>query len=487
MKRISTYFTAVNVAVFFVVISVFALLATVQTMRFIQTDTRQLLTEWTTAWGDRIEKDFGEVFARTDVFKSYVEETLTFPTMADPKKLLPYFMGMEPLAAGLIKRYNTLDYYLWLAPEYTDPSLRQFTFQNMKLDRTVQYKYNGKYTRAEMSDPSWDWFTLAEKNGKAITDPYGWEGFDGKIVSLTQSIVLDGKPVGVVGVDIFVTSLEEAFTAERILDTGYYTLVNQAGTVLFGPDQGKSLKDLGVLNERIFEAMPSIEADSGILQLKGTGGEQLVGYRVLSNGWRLFGVPAMAEIYRPITRLITLMLILSVISLAILAGLSMLVARTLSRPIEAMSGIQERIASGLLDTQVPGSLVARADELGSLSRATKSMIETLGGIINKTVISSKAVQTGSDEITGASSQVSTGASEQASSMEEVASAMEQMAANIRQNSDNARETYSIAQKTASDAKNGGEMVAKSVEAIRTISQKISIIEEISRNTSYNFV
>ncbi|MBN2569712.1 MAG: methyl-accepting chemotaxis protein [Deltaproteobacteria bacterium] len=483
MKKIATFFTTINVVVFFLVLSVFALIATTQSLFIIQDNTQKLLMEWTSSWANKIEAEFNGTFAQLDVFKSYLEETADLDTLSDPEELFPYLMKLEPMAKGLIKRYNTLDYYIWLAPEYTDPSLRQLTFQNMKLDRTVQLKYDSKYTRKEMTGGAWTWFTDAEKNGTAITDPYEWEGFDGKIVSLTQSIVLDGKPIGVVGSDMFITQIENDFIAERILETGYFVLVNASGTILFGTDQGKSLKDLGPQAVLIYNEILKAKNESGIIRF-GTGtGEQLVGHHSLSNGWILLGIPTMSEIYRPVTQLIILMVFLSLVSLAILALLSVLVARTLSKPIAAMSVLQKKLSEGYLNIRVPQNLLGRKDELGTLSRATQSMIESLSDIIDKTILSSQAVGSGSKEITSASAQVSTGASEQASSMEEVASAMEQMAANIKQNSDNARETYSIAQKTANDAKSGGEMVAKAVEAVRTISQKISIIEEISRNTN----
>jgi len=60
--------------------------------------------------------------------------------------------------------------------------------------------------------------------------------------------------------------------------------------------------------------------------------------------------------------------------------------------------------------------------------------------------------------------------------------MEQMAANIKQNADNALQTEKIALKSAEDAKEGGEAVAQTVSAMKQIAEKISIIEEIARQT-----
>jgi methyl-accepting chemotaxis protein len=60
--------------------------------------------------------------------------------------------------------------------------------------------------------------------------------------------------------------------------------------------------------------------------------------------------------------------------------------------------------------------------------------------------------------------------------------MEQMVANIRQNADNARQTEKIAVKSAEDAREGGRAVGKTVGAMKNIAEKISIIEEIARQT-----
>jgi len=57
-----------------------------------------------------------------------------------------------------------------------------------------------------------------------------------------------------------------------------------------------------------------------------------------------------------------------------------------------------------------------------------------------------------------------------------------MASNIRQNADNAQQTEKIAVKSADDAKGGGQAVEKTVAAMKTIAEKIAIVEEIARQT-----
>jgi methyl-accepting chemotaxis protein len=60
--------------------------------------------------------------------------------------------------------------------------------------------------------------------------------------------------------------------------------------------------------------------------------------------------------------------------------------------------------------------------------------------------------------------------------------MEQMVANIRQNADNAQQTEKMAMKSAEKAQEGGKAVEETVQAMTNIAKKISIIEEIARQT-----
>jgi methyl-accepting chemotaxis protein len=88
-----------------------------------------------------------------------------------------------------------------------------------------------------------------------------------------------------------------------------------------------------------------------------------------------------------------------------------------------------------------------------------------------------------NNLAGASLQMSEGASEQASSAEEVSASMEQMSANIDQNSDNSQQTKKIAEKAAGEVKQSNESVNQTVESMKTIAAKVSIIGEISRQTN----
>jgi methyl-accepting chemotaxis protein len=60
--------------------------------------------------------------------------------------------------------------------------------------------------------------------------------------------------------------------------------------------------------------------------------------------------------------------------------------------------------------------------------------------------------------------------------------MEEMASNVKQNADNANQTEKIAAQSARDAEASGAAVGRAVNAMQTIAEKITIVQEIARQT-----
>ncbi len=93
------------------------------------------------------------------------------------------------------------------------------------------------------------------------------------------------------------------------------------------------------------------------------------------------------------------------------------------------------------------------------------------------------VAIGSDLLNTNADQVSNVTARQSGNIEQISVSMEEMSAGVNQNADNARKTASIATKAAQDARKGGMAMNETVQAIKRISDKILIIEEIARQTN----
>ncbi|RRN62915.1 methyl-accepting chemotaxis protein [Caulobacter sp. 602-1] len=170
---------------------------------------------------------------------------------------------------------------------------------------------------------------------------------------------------------------------------------------------------------------------------------------------------------------------LSVLSLLGAAGAALYISMAVSKGLNRASDAVKMVADGDLTKSVD---VTTRDEIGDLLGHVNVMIERLRGVVADAISASENVSAGSQELSATSEQMSQGATEQASAAEQASASMEEMAANIKQNADNAAQTEKIARQSAVDAESSGQAVSKAVDAMQTIAEKITIVQEIARQT-----
>ncbi|WP_128923947.1 methyl-accepting chemotaxis protein [Bradyrhizobium guangxiense] len=145
--------------------------------------------------------------------------------------------------------------------------------------------------------------------------------------------------------------------------------------------------------------------------------------------------------------------------------------------LNATAAVANEIAQGNLT--VEAKPLSDKDTLGL---ALERMVEKLRQIVSEALTAAQNVSAGSQELSASAEQLSQGATEQASSAEEASSSMEEMASNVKQNADNASQTEKIASQSAKDAEASGAAVGRAVNAMQTIAEKITIVQEIARQT-----
>ncbi len=168
------------------------------------------------------------------------------------------------------------------------------------------------------------------------------------------------------------------------------------------------------------------------------------------------------------------------LSVPVLLCVFWFVRRSVTRPLAKAVAVAARLAEGDLTVRLDAN---SNDEIGRLLSAMQHMAGQLARIISE-------VRSAADSLTGASEQVSAtaqsisqGASEQAASVEETSSAIEQMGASINQNAENAKVTEGMASQAAKEAAEGGQAVTQTVAAMKSIADKIGIIDDIAYQTN----
>lgn len=133
-----------------------------------------------------------------------------------------------------------------------------------------------------------------------------------------------------------------------------------------------------------------------------------------------------------------------------------------------------------------GNLMVTVEERSTqdkLMQALKKMVADLTTIAIDVQTAANQVATGSGEMSSSAEEMAQSANEQSASVEQVSSSMEEMNSSVVQNADNAKQTAAISVKASKDAQEGGIAVMETVKAMRSIAEKIAVIEDIAAQTN----
>ncbi|MFC6789092.1 methyl-accepting chemotaxis protein [Methylobacterium komagatae] len=174
-------------------------------------------------------------------------------------------------------------------------------------------------------------------------------------------------------------------------------------------------------------------------------------------------------------------ILLGVVASAVIIGLAMAIwiAMSISRGLSKAVSSARNVAAGDLTQDV---VPTGNDEVTDLLKAIQAMNLKLRDVVGQVISAAGNVSAGSQELSASAEQLSQGSTEQAASTEEASASMEEMASNVKQNAENAGQTETIARQSAKDAEASGVAVGRAVEAMQTIAQKITIVQEIARQT-----
>jgi methyl-accepting chemotaxis protein len=160
--------------------------------------------------------------------------------------------------------------------------------------------------------------------------------------------------------------------------------------------------------------------------------------------------------------------------------LGWVISRMISRALNQVGELSKAAAEGDLSRRLS---IDTKDELGVMAQALNQMMEKVSEVISQVQAGAAGIVSASEQVSSSAQSLSQGTSEQAASVEETTSSLEQMNASITQNAENSRQMEQMAHKGAKDSEESGKAVAETMEAMKDIAGKISIIEEIAYQTN----
>ena len=227
----------------------------------------------------------------------------------------------------------------------------------------------------------------------------------------------------------------------------------------------------------IFDIIPMVEEGGTLMKLTDN---LLANLDELSKNLNARSDEARQKMSSSFTRFTLMVIITGIILIAVALIIAFVTIVSIVNPLRKGVEFAKAIGAGNLMATVD---INQTDEVGELADALREMVNKLRDIIGKISDNSHKIGNTGEEMNTRSHQLSQGASDQASSTEEVSSSMEEMVSNIQQNTENAQQTEKIALTASNGIKTVIDAANESVSSIKTIAEKISIVNDIAFQTN----
>ena len=198
-------------------------------------------------------------------------------------------------------------------------------------------------------------------------------------------------------------------------------------------------------------------------------------------GWFVIGCLPDDELRSSANSTLMVMIIcLIVVILIIMVSIVMNLRRILSRPLQELSVAIKSIAEGHLKQKIT---YESNDEIGEMCDDIRDMSLKLSDIVGTIKAGSDSLAANSSQVNSTSQQVMEGSCSQSDNIEDLSATMQEMTSNIEQNTYNAKQTNAVSQDACNKFNEVVANINKLLDNNKSISQSISIINEIAFQTN----
>lgn len=344
--------------------------------------------------------------------------------------------------------------------------------------------------------------TLLDKNGAAYAQLSKGQTYVGLAALFGKNFMTmykpikgsDGRIIAVlftgINVDDSLNELKDKIKSIKIAETGYFYALNakpgkDLGVLTVHPaKESSNLIDTKDANGREF-IKEMLDKKKGIIEyswmnkeLGETSPREKLAIYTHSKGfnWVIVGSISLDELNQPTTTmLIKFALIALALLLAFILILATIIKRSITRPLEQVVNVAQKMAIGDLTIALESS---REDEIGKLIVAMNGITQGLSSVISEVREGTETINVASREIANGNADLSNRTESQASSLEETASSMEELTSTVRQNADNARQANKLVSSASTVAVKGGEIVGQVISTMIEIKASSSKIVDI---------
>ncbi|WP_242004735.1 methyl-accepting chemotaxis protein [Brachyspira aalborgi] len=233
----------------------------------------------------------------------------------------------------------------------------------------------------------------------------------------------------------------------------------------------------------------TFEDKKGIINYVFNGEDRVAAYTTLTyRPWVLGISMTKQEIEKDNVRVVRAIIIISLVSIIIMAILVSLFIKSITTPLGLITGLSKEIADG--DLRTTKQKIHRKDELGELSNVFVAMRKKLVATIHKVEDSANQISAAAKELAEQNTDLSRRTESQAASIEETSASMNEISNNIRQSSNDSVNGNKMIMDSKDSIENAGNIISettKNIEEVHEASSKIKditkIIEDIAFQTN----
>lgn len=376
-----------------------------------------------------------------------------------------------------------------------------------------------KYTERAWYQP------LMEAQDTVATEAYESVNDGQRVIALVSPVMANGTVKGAVGVNLAADHVGEILSKITVGETGYITLYDRHGVIMYHPNE--SIIDVKYTeahySENINNAIENKQELSAVNYMRGEDSF----YGSLTNisdlGYTLMGIMPEAEFNAQTAAIMRVLIIGVVVCGVLLAGITVVIALSITRPMKRLNDVVGRLADGELDVEVDvdsrdevgavGASVSRivdrlkeyilyineiTDVLGQIGKGdlvftlqheyvgefakVKAALLDIRATLTETLLSisqsANQVNAGAEQIASASQALAQGATEQASSVQELSATVQELSGKATEEAQIAVDAGHALEEIKNEVDESNRQMDEMRQAMSEISTQSSIIRGI---------
>jgi HAMP domain-containing protein len=235
-----------------------------------------------------------------------------------------------------------------------------------------------------------DYYRIPITTGKEIIiDPqmYPISGADVLMTRVGSPIIFQGKVIGVVGIDIMLSTFELLVARIRPFETGSVALISHTGKYAAHPDSKSVTHDIGI-SEQWVSAKQAIRAGEffQFTDISEDSSDEIIRLFVpitfgnTQTPWSFLVNVPMSEVLKGSVKITYISTVIGIVSLLIVVGIIFMITASVTRPLNEIVKIANHISMGDLSHKIT---LCQQDEIGLLAESFRNMKNRINDLLNE--------------------------------------------------------------------------------------------------------